>query len=160
MFSVTYNSWTIEDCIFIRHRVAVRYVKSTVTHIFTWWNGGYYYSSQQASGLLAPVFSRYDGRSAKDHYSFQSHDLHQHMQVLNSWQQIQSRKDYSQLRLRPPPPPKDYLPQNERQWLGIFYDDLWPSTDNAHLSSRPKLEALPLLIYTLGKESFRGSEEP
>jgi len=36
MFSVTYTSWTIEDCIFIRHRVAVRYVKSTVTHIFTW----------------------------------------------------------------------------------------------------------------------------
>jgi len=43
----------------------------------------------------------------------------------------------------------------------LFDEDLGPgSTDNTHLSSRPKLEALPLLIYTLGKESFRGSEEP
>jgi len=35
--------------------------------------------------------------------SFQSHGLHHHMHVVNSWQQIQSRKDYSQLQLRIPP---------------------------------------------------------
>ena len=39
---------------------------------------------QQASGLLALVFSRSEGRSAKDHYPFQSHGLHQHMQMVNS----------------------------------------------------------------------------
>ena len=74
--------------------------KASATHIFTWWNGGDYYSGQPASGLLAPVFSRSEGRSAKDHYPFKSHRLHQHMQVVNSWQQIQSRKENSQLRLR------------------------------------------------------------
>ena len=41
------------------------------THIFIWWDGGDYYSGQQASGLLAPVCWRSDGRSAKDHYPFQ-----------------------------------------------------------------------------------------
>jgi len=42
--------------------------------------------------------------------------------------------------------PENYLPQNE----DLFDEDLGPSsTDNTHLSSRPKLEALPLLIYTL-----------
>jgi len=34
------------------------------------------------------------------------------------------------------------------------------STDNTHFSSRPKLEALPVLTFTLDKYSFRGSEEP
>jgi len=43
----------------------------------------------------------------------------------------------------------------------LFDEDLGPSsTDNTQLSSRPKLEALPLLIHTLGKGSFRCSEEP
>ena len=79
---------------------------------------------QQASGLLAPVFMRSESRPAKDHYPFQSHGLHQHMQVVKSWQQIQSRKDSSQLRLKtspPLPPPEDYLPRKERQWLGIVW---------------------------------------
>ena len=71
--------------------------KALATHIFTWLYGGDYYTGQQASGLLAPVFSRYAGQSAKDHYPIQSHGLHQHIQVL--------RKDYSQLQLRTPPPP-------------------------------------------------------
>jgi len=33
-------------------------------------------------------------------------------------------------------------------------------TDNTYWSCRPNLQALPSLTYTLGKESFRGSEEP
>ena len=77
--------------------------KALATHRFTWWDVGDYYSGQQASILLAPVFSRSEGQSAKDHYPFKSHGIHQHMQVVNSWQQTQSRKDYSQLRLRIPP---------------------------------------------------------
>jgi len=35
---------------------------------------------------------------------------------------------------------------------------LYRQHDNTHLSSRPKLEALPLLTYILGKERFRDSE--
>ena len=41
-------------------------------------------SGQQASGLLAPVCSRSEGRSANDHYPFKSRDLNQHMQVMSS----------------------------------------------------------------------------
>jgi len=43
----------------------------------------------------------------------------------------------------------------------LFDEDLGPSsTDNTYWSSRPNLQALPSLTYTLGKESFSGSEEP
>ena len=83
--------------------------KASATHIFTWWNGGDYYSGQQASGLLAPVFSRSEVRSAKDHYPFKSHRLHQHMQVVNSKSsrgKTTAKCDWENFT-------EDYLPQNE-----------------------------------------------
>ena len=111
--------------------------KTSAMHRCTWWYGADYYSGQQTSGLLALVFSRSEGRSAKHHYPIQSHGLNQHMQVVNSWYQIQSRKDYSQLQLRPPPPRRLLAPK----WTLVA---MHCSTDNTHFSSIPKLEALPL----------------
>ena len=46
--------------------------KSLATPYLPGDTGQDYYSDQQASGVLAPVFSRSESRSAKNHYQFQS----------------------------------------------------------------------------------------
>ena len=71
------------------------------------------------------------GRSSKDQYSFQS---------LTSPHTGGEQLTANQKRLQPTSTEKktreDYLPRNERQWMGIFYEDLEPSsTDSTHWSS-------------------------